>query len=88
MFETVAAGGPPRCADAVRAFGRRDDIRPRQFGFAIVDTPEGPSTSRRSSPRDGRAGRRVRAAARAARRAAQVLADVRARGRGWQRSQT
>ena len=42
IFETAAVGGPPPLADIVRAFGRRDDIRPDNFGFAVVETPEGP----------------------------------------------
>jgi hypothetical protein len=42
IFETAAAGGPLRLADMVRAFGHRDDIRPDNFGFAVVNTPDGP----------------------------------------------
>ena len=42
IFETAASGGPPPLADMVRAFGYRDDIRPERFGFAVVDTVDGP----------------------------------------------
>lgn|GEM_PF-4190265 len=42
LFETVAAGAPARLRDAVRAFGHRDDIEPEKFGFAVVETAEGP----------------------------------------------
>ena len=42
IFETAASGGPPTLADVVRAFGHRDDVRPENFGFAVVDTRDGP----------------------------------------------
>lgn len=42
LFDTVASGAPPTLRDAVRTFGRRDDIEPESFGFAIVETAEGP----------------------------------------------
>jgi hypothetical protein len=42
LFDTVAAGAPPMLRDAVRAFGRRDDIEAEKFGFAVVETAEGP----------------------------------------------
>jgi len=42
IFETAASGGPVPLADAVRAFGHRDDIRAERFGFAVVDTADGP----------------------------------------------
>jgi hypothetical protein len=42
IFETAASGGPASLADLVRAFGHRDDIRPDNFGFAVVETPDGP----------------------------------------------
>jgi hypothetical protein len=42
LFDVVAAGAPPTLRDAVRTFGRRDDIEPESFGFAIVETAEGP----------------------------------------------
>ena len=54
IFETVASGGPASLRDVVRAFGRRDDIRPDKFGFAVVDTRTAPSTSRRSRCREPR----------------------------------
>jgi len=41
VFDTVAAGAPATLRDAVRTFGRRDDIEPEAFGFAIVQTAEG-----------------------------------------------
>ena len=41
-FETAASGGPVKLADAVRAFGHRDDIRPDRFGFTVTPTPDGP----------------------------------------------
>ena len=42
LFDLVAAGAPATLRDAVRTFGRRDDIEPESFGFAIVETAEGP----------------------------------------------
>jgi hypothetical protein len=42
LFDVVASGAPTRLSDIVRAFGRRGDIRPENFGFAVVDTPDGP----------------------------------------------
>lgn len=42
LFDTVAAGAPATLRDAVRTFGRRDDIEPEKFGFAIVETADGP----------------------------------------------
>ena len=41
VFDTVAAGAPVTLRDAVRTFGRREDIEPEAFGFAIVQTAEG-----------------------------------------------
>ena len=41
VFDTVAAGAPATLRDAVRTFGRRDDIEPEAFGFTIVQTAEG-----------------------------------------------
>jgi hypothetical protein len=42
LFDTVASGAPATLRDAVRTFGRRDDIEPEKFGFAIVETADGP----------------------------------------------
>jgi len=42
LFEVAAVGGPVSLRDAVRAFGYRDDIRPENFGFAVVETTDGP----------------------------------------------
>jgi len=42
IFDTVAAGAPPSLSDLVRAFGRRTEVRPDGFGFAVVETSEGP----------------------------------------------
>jgi hypothetical protein len=42
LFDTVAAGAPATLRDAVRTFGRRDDIDAEAFGFAIVETADGP----------------------------------------------
>jgi hypothetical protein len=42
LFDTVAAGAPLTLRDAVRTFGRRDDIEPETFGFAVVETADGP----------------------------------------------
>ncbi|MBE2316644.1 hypothetical protein DVA67_011700 [Solirubrobacter sp. CPCC 204708] len=42
LFDTVASGAPATLRDAVRTFGRRDDIEPDKFGFAVVETAEGP----------------------------------------------
>lgn len=42
LFDLVAAGAPVTLRDAVRTFGRRDDIEPESFGFAVVETAEGP----------------------------------------------
>ncbi len=42
MFDIVASGAPATLRDAVRTFGRRDDIEPEAFGFAVVETAEGP----------------------------------------------
>ncbi len=42
LFDTVAAGAPATLRDAVRTFGRRDDIEAEKFGFAVVETAEGP----------------------------------------------
>lgn len=42
LFDTVASGAPATLRDAVRTFGRRDDIEPESFGFAVVETADGP----------------------------------------------
>ena len=42
LFDTVASGAPATLRDAVRTFGRRDDIEPEKFGFAVVETADGP----------------------------------------------
>jgi len=42
LFDTVAAGAPPTLSDLVRAFGRRTEVRPDSFGFAVVETSDGP----------------------------------------------
>jgi hypothetical protein len=42
VFDTVASGAPASLRDMVRVFGRRDDITPESFGFAVVETADGP----------------------------------------------
>jgi hypothetical protein len=42
LFGQVAEAGPPELLAAVRDFGRRDDVSPAAFGWAVVETPEGP----------------------------------------------
>ena len=41
LFDTVAAGAPVTLRDAVRTFGRRNDVEPEAFGFTVVQTAEG-----------------------------------------------
>jgi len=41
-------GWPPELRDAVRGFGQRTDIRPEEWGFAVVDTVDGPGYQQRS----------------------------------------
>lgn len=41
VFDQAAAAGPSSLASAVREFGRRADITPDAFGFAVEDTPAG-----------------------------------------------
>jgi hypothetical protein len=44
FFDQVAAAGPPQLREVVRDFGRRTDTSPEAFGgYALVETPEGPS---------------------------------------------
>ena len=38
---------PPSCG-GVRGFGQRTDIRPEEWGFAVVDTVDGPGYQQRS----------------------------------------
>jgi len=42
VFDVVASGAPASVRDMVRVFGRRDDITPEAFGFAVVETADGP----------------------------------------------
>src|SRR4051812_19273825 len=48
VFAEVAAACPPALRDAVRRFGQRTDIKPEEWGFAVVDTVDGPSYQQRS----------------------------------------
>src|SRR3954453_14958630 len=48
LFAEVSAAGPPELRDAVRGFGQRPDIRPEEWGFAVVDTVDGPGYQQRS----------------------------------------
>ena len=41
LFDAAAAAAAGK-ADLVRAFGRRTDVTPRAFAFAVVDEPDGP----------------------------------------------
>ena len=42
LFEQVAEAGPPELTDAVRDFGRRNDVTLAAFGWTVVETPDGP----------------------------------------------
>jgi hypothetical protein len=42
LFDQAAAEGPEILRDTVREFGRRRDVTPEAFGFAIEDDPGGP----------------------------------------------
>ena len=42
VFDVVASGAPTKLRDIVRTFGRRTDIGPDNFGFAVVDGADGP----------------------------------------------
>jgi hypothetical protein len=42
LFDQAAAEGPEILRDTVREFGRRRDVTPEAFGFAIEDEPGGP----------------------------------------------
>jgi hypothetical protein len=42
VFDAAAAHAPARLAPVVRVFGRRTDITPDAFGFAVVATAKGP----------------------------------------------
>ena len=42
VFDEGAAHAPAHLAPVVRAFGRRTDITPDAFAFAVVATAEGP----------------------------------------------
>jgi len=46
VFDQVAEAGPPELRDAVRAFGRRDDVTLAAFGSAVVEAPDGPRYER------------------------------------------
>jgi hypothetical protein len=48
LFEEVAAAGPRELRDVVVSFGRRTDIRPAEWGFAVAETDEGPCYQPRS----------------------------------------
>src|SRR3954453_7346035 len=48
LLAEVSAAGPPELRDAVRDFGQRTDIRPEEWGFAVVDTVDGPGYQQRS----------------------------------------
>ena len=43
LFGQVAEAGPPELLDAVRDFGRRDDVTLAAYGWTVVETPDGPS---------------------------------------------
>src|SRR5690348_12418143 len=42
VFEEVADDGPVELRAAVRAFGRRKDVTPEAFGFAVEERSDGP----------------------------------------------
>jgi hypothetical protein len=42
LFGQVAKAGPPELLEAVRDFGRRDDVTLAAFGWTVVETPDGP----------------------------------------------
>jgi hypothetical protein len=46
VFDDAATAGPPSIAEAVRAFGRRDDVTPQAFGFAVHEGQDGPQYRR------------------------------------------
>ena len=46
VFDQVAEAGPPELRDAVREFGRRDDVTLAAFGSAVVETADGPRYER------------------------------------------
>src|SRR5436305_2369990 len=48
LFAEVSAAGPPELRDAVCGFGQRTDIRPEEWGFAVVDTFDGPRYEQRT----------------------------------------
>lgn len=43
LFEEAATGAAPDVAVLLRHFGRRTDITPEAFGFALVAVAEGPA---------------------------------------------
>lgn len=42
LFDAAAQGLPSEIKELAREFARRDDITPQAFGFAVVDTSDGP----------------------------------------------
>jgi hypothetical protein len=46
LFDQAAEAGPPEVRDAVRDFGRRQDVRPGAFGYVLAETPDGPRYDR------------------------------------------
>lgn len=42
LFEWVARKLPAEVAGTVRALGKREEVAPEEFGFAVVDDPDGP----------------------------------------------
>ena len=42
FFENAAAAAPASLRETVVSFGRRDDITPEAFRFAVVDAADGP----------------------------------------------
>jgi hypothetical protein len=50
LFRRAAAAGPDRFRELVEEFGRRTDVWPETFGFAVEETPEGPRYRSTSPP--------------------------------------
>jgi hypothetical protein len=42
LFEWIARKLPAEVAGTVRALGKREEVAPEEFGFALVDDPDGP----------------------------------------------
>lgn len=42
VFDAAAEAAPPELHEFIRSFGRRSDVTPTAFGFAVLSTPDGP----------------------------------------------